>query len=66
MSLRFGILTVSDRSSRATPDLSGPALVEIINAHGWEAVGTAFLADELTALRDCLSAWADGAGWLLS
>jgi molybdenum cofactor synthesis domain-containing protein len=63
MSLRFGILTVSDRSSRGErPDLSGPALVEIINAHGWEAARTAILADDLTALRDCLSAWADGGG----
>ncbi len=60
MSIRFGILTVSDRSSRGErPDLSGPALVEAVEAEGWEVVRTAILPDDLLTLRDELSAWAD-------
>jgi molybdopterin adenylyltransferase len=63
MSLRFGILTVSDRSSRGErPDLSGPALVNLITARGWEVAQTAILPDELNALRETLSAWADAGG----
>jgi molybdopterin adenylyltransferase len=63
MSLRFGILTVSDRSARGErPDLSGPALVEILNAHGWIVGLTAIVPDNLAALRKILSDWADGGG----
>ncbi len=62
MSLRFGILTISDRSARGErPDLSGPALVELVTAQGWTVIRTATLADDLAALRETLSAWADGA-----
>ncbi len=62
MSLRFGILTVSDRSSRGErPDLSGPALVALVNAQGWKVERTAILPDDLAALRETLSAWADAA-----
>ena len=62
MSLRFGILTISDRSARGErPDLSGPGLVALIGAQGWKVVRTAILADDLAALRETLSAWADGA-----
>jgi molybdopterin adenylyltransferase len=62
MSLRFGILTVSDRSSRGErPDLSGPALVALVSAQGWKIERTAILADDLAALRETLSAWADNA-----
>jgi molybdopterin adenylyltransferase len=61
MSLRFGILTVSDRSARGErPDLSGPALVELITARGWKVERTAILTDDLPVLRETLSAWADG------
>jgi molybdopterin adenylyltransferase len=60
MSIRFAILTVSDRSSRGErPDLSGPALVSVVSAHGWKVERTAILPDNLTALRETLSAWAD-------
>jgi molybdopterin adenylyltransferase len=62
MSLRFGILTISDRSARGErPDLSGPALVELVTAQGWTVIRTATLSDDLAALRETLSAWADGA-----
>lgn len=60
MSLRFGILTISDRSSRGErPDLSGPGLVELVTAQGWKVIQTAILPDDLAVLRDRLSAWAD-------
>ena len=63
MSLRFGILTVSDRSARhERPDLSGPALVELVTAQGWKVERTAILPDNLTGLRETLSAWADEGG----
>jgi len=63
MSLRFGILTVSDRSSRQErPDLSGPALVELVTAQGWKVERTAILPDNLIDLRETLSAWADEGG----
>jgi molybdopterin adenylyltransferase len=63
MSLRIGILTVSDRCSRRErPDLSGPALAELVTAQGWKVARTAILPDELAELRTTLSAWADEAG----
>ena len=63
MTLRFGILTVSDRSSRGErPDLSGPALAELVTAQGWQVARTAILPDELISLRETLSAWADEGG----
>jgi molybdopterin adenylyltransferase len=63
MTLRFGILTVSDRSSRGErPDLSGPALADLVTAQGWRVERTAILADDLAAIRERLSVWADGAG----
>ena len=63
MVIRFGILTVSDRSARGErPDLSGPALVELIRAQGWETARTGILPDELPQLRETLSAWADEGG----
>jgi len=62
MSIRFGILTVSDRSARGErPDLSGPALVELVTAQGWKIERMAVIADDLDELRKTLSAWADGA-----
>jgi molybdopterin adenylyltransferase len=63
MSLRFGILTVSDRSARGErPDLAGPALAALVTAQGWKVERTAILADELAAIRETLSVWADDAG----
>ena len=60
ITLRFGILTVSDRSSRGErADLSGPALIELITAQGWQVVRTAIVPDELGMIRETLSTWAD-------
>jgi molybdenum cofactor synthesis domain-containing protein len=60
MTIRFGILTSSDRAARGErPDLSGPALAELVCAQGWEVKRTAVLPDELNDLRASLTAWAD-------
>ncbi len=60
MSLRFGILTASDRSARGErPDSSGPALVEFVTSRGWTIIHTLVLPDDLNILRETLSSWAD-------
>jgi molybdenum cofactor synthesis domain-containing protein len=58
--LRIGILTVSDRSSSAErPDLSGPALQEVVNAQGWSVEKADILPDDLQAIKSYLTPWAD-------
>ncbi len=60
MALRFGILTVSDRSSRGErPDSSGPALVERVQAQGWVVTRQEIVPDEIKRLREILADWAD-------
>ena len=60
MSLRIGILTSSDRSARGErPDLSGPALEELITAQGWKVIRKTVLPDDQQALTETLSAWAE-------
>ena len=60
MSIRVGILTVSDRSARGErPDLSGPALNDIVIEQGWYVVRYEISPDDLQPLRDLLAAWAD-------
>ena len=60
MTLRFGILTLSDRSSRGErADASGPALAALIQAEGWSVTKQALLPDEESAIRAILSEWAD-------
>lgn len=61
MTIQFGILTLSDRSSRGErADSSGPALAALIQAEGWSVVKQALLPDEESAIRDILTNWADG------
>jgi molybdopterin adenylyltransferase len=61
MIIRFGILTLSDRSSRGErADSSGPALVALIQAEGWSVVKQALLPDEESGIRAILTSWADG------
>ena len=58
--LRFGILTVSDRSSLGKrPDASGPALAEAVTLQGWKVVQTAVIPDELEKISETLADWAD-------
>ena len=60
MTIRFGILTLSDRSSRGErADASGPALANLIQAEGWSVVKQALLPDEESAIREILTSWAD-------
>ena len=60
MTIRFGILTLSDRSSRGErPDSSGPALISLIQAEGWLLVKQALLPDDESAIREILTDWAD-------
>ena len=60
--IRFGILTLSDRSARGErDDLSGPALARLIREQGWSVVRESILSDDETAIRDLLIAWADSA-----
>lgn len=58
--IRFGILTLSDRSSRGErADSSGPALAHLIQAEGWFVAKQEVLPDEESAIRDILIEWAD-------
>ena len=60
MTIRFGILTLSDRSSRGErADSSGPALANLIQAEGWLVVKQSLLPDEESAIREILTSWAD-------
>jgi molybdopterin adenylyltransferase len=60
MSLRFGILTASDRSARGErADTSGPALVRLVQEQGWTVDRQALLPDDQAAIRDLLASWAD-------
>lgn len=60
MTIRFGILTLSDRSSRGErADASGPALANLIQGEGWSVVKQALLPDEEYAIREILTDWAD-------
>ncbi len=60
MTIRFGILTLSDRSSRGErADSSGPALAGLIQAEGWSVVKQSLLPDDESAIREILTSWAD-------
>lgn len=60
MTLRFGILTVSDRASRGErADASGPALIELVATQGWQVTRQNTLPDDIAMLRSTLAGWAD-------
>lgn len=60
MTIRFGILTLSDRSSRGErPDASGPALARHILTENWSVAKQELLPDNESAIRTTLSEWAD-------
>jgi molybdenum cofactor synthesis domain-containing protein len=61
MTLRFAVLTASDRSASGTrADLSGPALADLVRTRGWSVVEQAILPDDRAALSEQLAAWCDG------
>lgn len=58
--LRFGVLTVSDRSSQGQrPDASGPALEEMISTRGWTVVRRLIVPDDLETIRKTLIGWTE-------
>ena len=60
-SIRFGILTLSDRSSRGErADSSGPALANLVQGEGWSVVKQSLLPDDEPSIRELLASWADG------
>jgi molybdenum cofactor synthesis domain-containing protein len=60
MSLRIGILTVSDRSARGErKDASGPALEAVIKTQGWLVSRQEIVPDEQITIEERLAAWAD-------
>ena len=60
MTLRVGILTLSDRSaSGERADTSGPALAELIRAQNWLVTKQMILPDDESAIRATLIEWAD-------
>jgi molybdopterin adenylyltransferase len=60
VTIRFGILTLSDRSSRGErADSSGPALGAVIQAEGWSVVKQDVLPDDQASIREMLISWAD-------
>lgn len=61
MTIHFGILTLSDRSSSGErPDSSGPALAALIEAEGWSVAIQSVLPDDESAIRETLIEWSDG------
>lgn len=60
MEIRFGILTLSDRSARGErEDASGPALAALIRTEGHSVVRELILPDDESAIRSILIDWAD-------
>lgn len=60
MSIKFAILTVSDRSSSGLrEDLSGPVLQGAVTDYGWEVTQTDIVPDEISAIEERLCHWSD-------
>ncbi|MEJ2757020.1 MAG: MogA/MoaB family molybdenum cofactor biosynthesis protein [Anaerolineales bacterium] len=58
--MRFGILTVSDRSSAGVrDDLSGPLLRELVEEQGWQVAQEGVVPDEIEEIKKTLIAWVD-------
>ncbi len=61
MTIRFGILTVSDRSARGErEDASGPVLARLVEEYAWTVSRRSVLPDNESAIRELLITWADG------
>jgi molybdopterin adenylyltransferase len=57
---RAKILVLSDLATRGErEDRSGPAVREILEAHGWRVTAFEVLPDELDQIRNRLEAWTD-------
>jgi molybdenum cofactor synthesis domain-containing protein len=61
--LRAHILVLSDASSRGErPDLSGPIVREILEAHGWQVDSSEILPDDLETIQRKLQVLTDADG----
>lgn len=61
--VNVAILTVSDRSARGERlDTGGPALEQTIRECGWEVVHSSIVPDNIEAISEQLSTWADEGG----
>lgn len=60
MTMKVGILTVSDKGARGErEDRSGPAIREMIEAAGGEVARTKIVPDDRAEIRAALIAWSD-------
>jgi molybdopterin adenylyltransferase len=60
MSIKFAILTVSDRGFAGTrEDLSGPALAKAVENAGWKVIEQGLVPDDLTQIAGQLKEWSD-------
>ncbi len=60
MSIKFAILTVSDRSSSGMrEDRSGPVLQQAVINYGWEVTQTGIVPDEIPEIKERLRYWSD-------
>jgi len=60
MTIKFGILTVSDRSTAGVrEDLSGPALEKAIQNAGWEPSQAMTVPDEIDEISQIIKDWSD-------
>jgi len=58
MKLRFGIITASDRSHEGIrDDLTTPAVVDEISAHGWIVIKNTVISDDLEIIKKTLIDW---------
>lgn len=61
MTIRIGIITISDRSSASErPDASGPALISAVSQQGWQVIQTTIIPDDFDKIVATLINWADG------
>jgi molybdopterin adenylyltransferase len=63
MDIRFGVLTISDRSARGERvDASGPVIEQSLRTRGWSVVMSAVIPDDLDMIKENLIEWADSGG----
>jgi molybdenum cofactor synthesis domain-containing protein len=60
VTIRFGILTASDRSARGErEDRSGPALADLVRERKWSVARLVVLPDDQATLAHTMKTWAD-------
>lgn len=60
MTIRIGILTISDRASAGQmADEGGPAVESALQGHGWEISERAIISDDRQGIEQTLTTWSD-------